>query len=82
MKDLLLLVIYLINHKDKSNYLGATLPFGMVQLSPDIRETLDRVQASGYYYNDSTVCSFSYTRLSGTGALGLIDLLLPIQYSK
>lgn len=59
-----------------NNYPGATLPFGMVQLSPDTREAPDWAQASGYDYNDSTIYGFSHTRLSGTGASDLIDLLL------
>ena len=36
-----------------NNYPGATVPFGMVQLSPDTREAPDWAQASGYDYNDS-----------------------------
>lgn len=59
-----------------NNYPGATLPFGMVQLSPDTREAPDWAQASGYDYNDRTIYGFSHTRLSGTGASDLIDLLL------
>lgn len=59
-----------------NNYPGATLPFGMVQLSPDTREAPDWAQASGYDYNDQTLYGFSHTRLSGTGASDLIDLLL------
>lgn len=59
-----------------NNYPGATVPFGMVQLSPDTREAPDWAQASGYDYNDRTIYGFSHTRLSGTGASDLIDLLL------
>lgn len=59
-----------------NNYPGATVPFGMVQLSPDTREAPDWAQASGYDYNDTTIYGFSHTRLSGTGASDLIDLLL------
>lgn len=59
-----------------NNYPGATLPFGMVQLSPDTREAPDWAQASGYDYNDGTIFGFSHTRLSGTGASDLIDILL------
>ena len=57
-------------------YPGATVPFGMVQLSPDTQESPDWDKASGYDYNDSHLCGFSHTRLSGTGACDLIDLLL------
>ena len=38
---------------------GATVPFGMVQLSPDTREAPDWAQASGYDYNDSIIYGFS-----------------------
>lgn len=45
---------------------GATLPFGMVQLSPDTR--LDGWDGcSGYHYTDTIVYGFSHTHLSGTG---------------
>ena len=33
-------------------YPGATLPFGMVQLSPDTQDAPDWDKASGYDYND------------------------------
>lgn len=66
-----------------NNYPGATVPFGMVQLSPDTREAPDWAQASGYDYNDSTIYGFSHTRLSGTGASDFIDILMfPTQSGK
>ena len=47
-------------------YPGATLPFGMVQLSPDnVNEGWD--WSSGYNYSDSIITGFSHTHLSGTG---------------
>ncbi len=47
-------------------YPGATMPFGMVQLSPDTRiDSWDG--CSGYHYSDSTILGFSHTHLSGTG---------------
>jgi predicted alpha-1,2-mannosidase len=47
-------------------YPGATMPFGMVQLSPDTRK--DNWDAcSGYHYSDNIVYGFSHTHLSGTG---------------
>lgn len=57
-----------------NNYPGATVPFGMVQLSPDTHPEPDWYNASGYSYTDTTLYSFSHTRLSGTGASDLIDL--------
>ncbi|MEM8527443.1 MAG: GH92 family glycosyl hydrolase [Bacteroidota bacterium] len=54
---------------------GATLPFGMIQLSPDTR--LPGWDASsGYHYSDSTIYGFSHTHLSGTGIGDLGDVLL------
>lgn len=59
-----------------NNYPGATVPFGMVQLSPDTHQAPDWFNASGYDYNDSVIHCFSHTRLSGTGASDLIDIAL------
>ena len=54
---------------------GATLPFGMVQLSPDTR--LDGWDGcSGYHYSDSIIYGFSHTHLSGTGIADYCDLLI------
>ena len=64
------------NSLSGNNYPGATVPFGMVQLSPDTREAPDWAQASGYDYNDNRIYGFSHTRLSGTGASDLIDILM------
>jgi putative alpha-1,2-mannosidase len=45
---------------------GATMPFGMVQLSPDTR--IDNWDgSSGYHYSDNEIFGFSHTHLSGTG---------------
>ena len=63
-----------------NNYPGVTVPFGMVQLSPDTREAPDWAQASGYDYNDSIIYGFSHTRLSGTGASDFIDILCHVSF--
>ena len=56
-------------------YPGATMPFGMVQLSPDTRlEGWDG--CSGYHYTDSIIYGFSHTHLSGTGISDYGDVLL------
>lgn len=56
-------------------YPGATLPFGMVQLSPDTPlQGWDG--ASGYHYTDNVILGFSHTHLSGTGVGCLGDILL------
>lgn len=53
---------------------GATMPFGMVQLSPDTR-VAGWDACSGYHYSDSTILGFSHTHLSGTGAADYGDIL-------
>lgn len=54
---------------------GATVPFGMVQLSPDTR--IDNWDgSSGYHYSDDIIYGFSMTHLSGTGIPDGCDILL------
>ncbi|MDO5979598.1 GH92 family glycosyl hydrolase [Flavivirga spongiicola] len=58
-----------------NTYPGATVPFGMVQLSPDIGiPGWDRI--AGYFYQDSIITGFSHTHLTGTGAGDLYDILV------
>ncbi len=53
---------------------GATMPFGMMQLSPDTRlEGWDG--CGGYHFTDSIVYGFSHTHLSGTGVTDYGDVL-------
>lgn len=52
---------------------GATVPYGMVQLSPDNgRSGWDWI--AGYFYPDNIIAGFSHTHLSGTGAGDLYDI--------
>lgn len=53
---------------------GATMPFGMVQLSPDTR-TDNWDGSSGYHYSDDIIHGFSHTHLSGTGIPDYCDVL-------
>jgi len=54
---------------------GASVPFGMVQLSPDTR--LDGWDGcSAYHQSDSVIYGFSHTHLSGTGCSDYGDILL------
>lgn len=56
-------------------YPGATMPFGMMQLSSDTR--LDGWDGcSGYHYSDDHIYGFSHTHLSGTGVSDYGDVLL------
>lgn len=61
-------------------YPGATVPFGLVQLSPDTRlEGWDG--CSGYHYSDSVIYGFSHTHLQGTGVSDYGDILfMPTNY--
>lgn len=59
-----------------NSYPGATMPFGMVQLSPDTQPAPDWYDCSGYRDIDADVHGFTHTRLSGTGACDLIDVCL------
>lgn len=56
-------------------YPGATVPFGMVQLSPDTPKP-GWDGCSGYHYSDSVINGFSHTHLAGTGCGCLGDILL------
>ena len=54
---------------------GATLPFGMVQLSPS--NTRDGWKwTSGYHYSDTVIDGFAHTHISGAGLGALGDILL------
>jgi len=55
---------------------GATLPFGMVQLSPDTRIDGSWDGCSGYHYNDNFIYGFSHTHLNGTGVSDYGDIML------
>ena len=85
------LIIYSCNHKKTQpidfvntfigtgghghTYPGVSMPFGMVQLSPDTRlEGWDG--CGGYHYTDSIIYGFSHTHLSGTGISDYGDILL------
>src|ERR1700754_4654140 len=55
---------------DGHTFPGATVPFGMIQLSPDT--AMPDVKhaykwAAGYQYGDSSILGFSHTHFSGSG---------------
>ncbi|MBC7863726.1 MAG: alpha-mannosidase, partial [Bacteroidia bacterium] len=54
---------------------GATVPFGLVQLSPDTRVDGSWDGCGGYHYNDSIIYGFSHTHLSGTGCSDYGDIM-------
>lgn len=56
-------------------FVGASVPYGMVQLGPsNIFKGWD--WCSGYHYSDNILIGFSHTHLSGTGCNDLGDILL------
>ncbi|HEY1139443.1 MAG TPA: GH92 family glycosyl hydrolase, partial [Lysobacter sp.] len=58
---------------------GATVPFGMVQLSPDTQIKSRKEGygwAAGYRFDDHTIVGFSHTHFSGTGHSDLGDVLV------
>ena len=55
---------------------GATVPYGMVQLSPDTRIDGSWDGCGGYHYDDSTIYGFSHTHLNGTGVSDYGDIML------
>jgi len=54
---------------------GATVPFGMVQLSPDT-DVARWDACSGYHHDDTSIMGFSHTHLSGTGVGDMLDVLV------
>ena len=55
---------------------GATVPHGMVQLSPDTRIDGSWDGCSGYHYSDNVIYGFSHTHLNGTGVSDFGDIML------
>ena len=55
---------------------GATVPYGMVQLSPDTRIDGSWDGCGGYHYDDSSIYGFSHTHLNGTGVSDFGDIML------
>lgn len=54
-------------------FLGANVPFGMVQLGPS-QPVKGWDWCSGYHHSDSVILGFSHTHLSGTGIGDLGDI--------
>ena len=57
-----------------STFPGATMPQGMVQLSPETEQMVTWDPCSGYDYNKDVIYGFTHTHLSGTGCTDLIDV--------
>ena len=64
-----------------STFPGATMPQGMVQLSPETEQMVTWDPCSGYDYNKDVIYGFTHTHLSGTGCTDLIDVsLMPLTH--
>jgi len=73
-------------HKMGHTYPGATVPFGMVQLSPETDTIPYEAEGkynppvykycAGYQYDDETIVGFTHTHFSGTGHSDLGDFLI------
>ncbi|PWK92042.1 GH92 family glycosyl hydrolase [Fulvimonas soli] len=64
---------------DGHTFPGATVPFGMIQLSPDTAMPDFKHAykwAAGYQYGDPTILGFSHTHFSGSGHSDLGDVLV------
>ncbi|WP_114238734.1 GH92 family glycosyl hydrolase [Dyella sp. C9] len=64
---------------DGHTFPGATVPFGMIQLSPDTAMPDFKHAykwAAGYQYGDSSLLGFSHTHFSGSGHSDLGDVLV------
>src|SRR5690606_22069524 len=53
-------------------YPGATVPFGMIQLSPDNGQMSG--STSGYHYNNTEIIGFSHMHLSGSKISEWLDI--------
>jgi predicted alpha-1,2-mannosidase len=64
---------------DGHTFPGATVPFGMIQLSPDTAMPDFKHAykwAAGYQYSDPSIMGFSHTHFSGSGHSDLGDVLV------
>ncbi|MBO4592565.1 MAG: GH92 family glycosyl hydrolase [Bacteroidaceae bacterium] len=73
-----------------STFPGASVPRGMVQLSPETEQYVTWDPCCGYDFDRDSIYGFTHTHLSGTGCTDLIDVSLmptswdvePAQLSK
>ena len=61
---------------------GATMPQGMVQLSPETENYVTYDPCCGYDFDRDSIYGFTHTHLSGTGCTDLIDIsLMPVSWT-
>jgi predicted alpha-1,2-mannosidase len=58
---------YLGGNSSGNTFPGATMPFGMIQWSPDTEKGFGKDERGSYLYADTAIRGFSLTHLSGPG---------------
>jgi predicted alpha-1,2-mannosidase len=70
---------YLGGNGSGNTFPGATMPFGMIQWSPDTEKGFGKDERGSYLYADTAIRGFSLTHLSGPGCPVFGDVpLMPI----
>jgi predicted alpha-1,2-mannosidase len=70
---------YLGGNGSGNTFPGATMPFGMVQWSPDTEKGFGKDERGSYLYADTAIRGFSLTHLSGPGCPVFGDVpLMPL----
>src|SRR5215216_6836102 len=58
---------YLGGNASGNTFPGATMPFGMIQWSPDTEKAFGKDERGSYLYADTAIRGFSLTHISGPG---------------
>jgi predicted alpha-1,2-mannosidase len=70
---------YLGGNGSGNTFPGATMPFGMVQWSPDTEKAFGKEERGSYLYADAAISGFSLTHISGPGCPVFGDLpIMPV----
>src|SRR5215213_7709967 len=70
---------YLGGNSSGNTFPGATMPFGMIQWSPDTEKGFGKDERGSYLYADTRIRGFSLTHLSGPGCPVFGDVpILPV----
>jgi predicted alpha-1,2-mannosidase len=77
---------YLGGNSSGNTFPGATMPFGMIQWSPDTEKGFGKDERGSYLYADTRIRGFSLTHISGPGCpvfadVPIVPLAVPIRTS-
>ncbi len=77
---------YLGGNSSGNTFPGATMPFGMIQWSPDTEKGFGKDERGSYLYADTRIRGFSLTHISGPGCpvfgdVPIIPVAVPIRTS-